>query len=112
MDLADITLKDRLMLLLGRRRLLMVDGDSMLPTLKSGDVVLIDPAANAAIGDIVVADHPYRQNVILIKRVENIDDRGRYILKGDNPGSSTDSRTYGSISQRDIMGKVICRYRY
>jgi nickel-type superoxide dismutase maturation protease len=81
----------------------------MYPTLKSGDVVLIDLRAFIAIGDIVVADHPYKQSVKMIKRIESIDPGGRYILKGDNPDGSTDSRTYGTIAKGDIKGKVVCR---
>jgi nickel-type superoxide dismutase maturation protease len=111
MELPEVTLKERLMLLFGRRRLLKVEGDSMLPTLTSGDIVVIDPGANAVEGDIVVANHPYIRSVRLVKRVERIDDRGRYVLKGDNPKSSTDSRTYGGIANIDITGKVVCKYK-
>jgi len=108
MELPEINWRQRLLMLVGRRRLLKVEGDSMHPTLKSGDVVLIDPGAFIAIGDIVVAQHPYKQSVKLIKRVESIELGGRYVLKGDNPAGSTDSRTVGTIAKADIAGKVIC----
>ena len=81
----------------------------MLPTLRSGDIVLIAPREKGCIGEIVAANHPYRQGVKLIKRVESIDTDGRYILTGDNPSESTDSRTFGSIAKYDIAGKVVCR---
>ena len=110
MGLPAVTLKERLMLLLGRRRSIKVDGDSMLPTLRSGDVVLVDPDANACVGDIVVVDHPYKQSVKLIKRVGSIDANGRYFLIGDDPDSSTDSRILGSIARSDVIGKVVSRF--
>ena len=109
MELPKINWRQRLLMLVGRRRLLQVEGDSMHPTLKSGDVVLIDPHAFIVVGDIVVAQHPYKQSVKMIKRVESIDPGGRYALKGDNPNGSTDSRTLGTIAKADIAGKVICR---
>lgn len=82
----------------------------MAPALKSGDVVLIDPKAKGSVGDIVVAHHPYKKSIRLMKRVEMIDESGRYTLKGDNPESSTDSRTFGSVAASDITGKVVCKY--
>jgi len=109
MELPEINWKQRLLLFVGRRRLLKIEGDSMHPTLKSADVVLVDPRASIAIGDIVVAKHPYKQSVKMIKRVESIDPGERYVLKGDNPDESTDSRNYGTIAKADIAGKVVCR---
>jgi nickel-type superoxide dismutase maturation protease len=109
MELPAINWKQRLLLFVGRRRLLKVEGDSMHPTLKSGDVVLVDPRAFIAIGDIVVAKHPYKQSVKMIKRVESIDAGERCVLMGDNPDGSTDSRSFGKIAKADIVGKVVCR---
>jgi nickel-type superoxide dismutase maturation protease len=106
MLLPAVTLKERLMLLIGCRLTIKVEGDSMMPTLHNGDIVVVEPNADASAGDIVVADHPYKRSVRLIKRVERIDDNGRYVLSGDNPEGSTDSRSYGSISKDDIRGKV------
>jgi nickel-type superoxide dismutase maturation protease len=80
----------------------------MLPTLKSGDIVLIDPREKGGVGEIVAANHPYMQSVKLIKRVESISTEGRYALTGDNPSESTDSRTFGSVAKHDIFGKVVC----
>jgi nickel-type superoxide dismutase maturation protease len=97
------------MLVLNGRKAYRVAGDSMLPTLKSGDIVLTDPRAEIYVGDIVAADHPYKQSVKLIKRVESIRPDGRYILVGDNLGESTDSRQFGTIARRNIAGKVVCR---
>ena len=81
----------------------------MLPTLNNGDVVLIEPTTNVAVGDIVLAQHPYKQSVKMLKRVEKIDENGRFSLVGDNPQESTDSRTFGTVSIEYIHGKAVCR---
>ena len=81
----------------------------MLPALKSGDTILVNPRAKIKPGDIVAANHPYITTVKLVKRVDSIDSQGRFVLTGDNPQESTDSRSFGSIAKNEIVGKVICR---
>ena len=101
--------KDRVMHLLGKRKIFRVQGDSMLPTLKDGDAVMIIPTKSIERGDVVLADHPYKSSVKILKRVSGIDREGRYSLTGDNPAESTDSRTFGSLSIEYIQGKAVCR---
>jgi nickel-type superoxide dismutase maturation protease len=100
---------DRLLLLIGRRRGFIVAGDSMLPTLKEGDRVLVDPNATLRSGDIVLADHPYKNSVRILKRVDRLEENGRLFLKGDNVRESSDSRTFGPVSKQSVRGKVTCR---
>jgi len=88
-----------------------VDGDSMVPSVRSGDRVLIDPKASVKPGDVVLARHPYKSNVRILKRLSSIEPDGRFYLSGDNPDDSTDSRTFGSISISDILGKVVARLK-
>lgn len=78
----------------------------MLPDLKDGEKVLVKTHESYQIGDIVVAKHPFKQSVVLIKRVSEIDENGVFLI-GDNPSESTDSRTLGKISIKDILGKVV-----
>jgi nickel-type superoxide dismutase maturation protease len=111
MEIRTAEWKDRILFFLGRYRALLVDGDSMLPTLKNGDTVLVDPCASGNIGEIVAANHPYRQNIKVIKRVESISPEGRYTLVGDNSSESTDSRTFGTVSKNDIAGRVVCKIK-
>lgn len=80
----------------------------MLPELKDGDIVLVKPPENLQVGDIVVAKHPFRKTPI-IKRITEFSTCGKLFLRGDNPGESTDSRSFGEIPEKDILGKVICR---
>ncbi len=95
----------------GFREIFLVEGDSMFPALKDGDLVLINPYADLAIGDIVLAQHPFKQSVKIIKRIKEISPEGKYYLVGDNPSGSSDSRSFGAISAKDILGKAVCRLK-
>ena len=100
------------LLLFDYRTRYRVEGNSMLPLLKEGDQVVVDENAKKfEIGDIVIAAHPFKKNVEMIKRVESIGEDGRYFLTGDNKDESSDSRTFGAVSVEYIKGKVISRLR-
>lgn len=101
--------KDLILLTLGRRVGFEVSGDSMLPTFKTGDCVLIDPKAKVTVGDVVLANHPYKKSVRMIKRITSIDSNANYFLAGDNKADSTDSQTFGKIPAKCILGKVVSR---
>jgi nickel-type superoxide dismutase maturation protease len=100
---------ERLLYFFGRRTAFLVEGDSMSPTLNSGDTVLVDPKADINVGDIVLADHPYKSSVAILKRVAEISADGRISLAGDNQAESTDSRTFGPVSIKSVIGRVECR---
>ena len=61
------------------------------------------------IGDIVVAHHPFKRDVMLIKQAAVSDDPDRVRLLGLNPGESTDSRSFGPVRAAAIVGRVTCR---
>jgi nickel-type superoxide dismutase maturation protease len=103
--------KEKVLFYLGRRRAILVEGDSMLPNLKNGDGILIDPDAPIAVGDIILAKHPFKKSVKILKRIAEIDQNGNYFLVGDNPAESTDSRTFGALSAKHILGKAVCRLK-
>lgn len=83
----------------------------MLPALKDGDAVLLNPKAKIATGDIVLANHPFKKSVKILKRVKEFDKKGDLILTGDNPAESTDSRTFGSVPLKCLIGKATCRLK-
>lgn len=83
----------------------------MLPVLKDGDLVLINPRTELKIGDIVLAQHPFKQSVKIIKRIKEITAEGRYFLVGDNLSESSDSRSFGSLAAKDILGVAVCRLK-
>jgi nickel-type superoxide dismutase maturation protease len=100
--------------LLRRRRRVRVKGESMLPTLRPGDELLVNPHAYhrhpIQPGDIVLVRHPFRADVTSVKRVTAVLDDGRCDLRGDNPAASEDSRSYGALSPSHILGRVTCRF--
>ncbi len=99
------------MFFLGKRRGFMVEGNSMLPTLKSGDAVLINPRSKFETGDIVLAKHPFKQSVKILKRIGEISQDGKFFLIGDNKDESSDSRSFSAIPKSEILGKAVCRLK-
>lgn len=97
---------------LGKRWRFRISGPSMLPTLRSGEDVLVHPVSATtplAPHDIVICFHPFKQNLRLVKRVsETFHDGGCYLLS-DNPAEGTDSRSFGVVSRSLIIGKVTSR---
>jgi signal peptidase I len=83
----------------------------MEPTIKNGESVLASGIpylfSKPKVGDIVVFR---RGGKVFIKRVVKIDpssDGDRYFVKGDNEKDSLDSRVFGWIERKDIIGKLI-----
>ena len=103
--------KERMLYFLGRRKAFVVSGDSMVPTLKSGAFVLVDPHSKIKIGDVLLAAHPYKTSVKILKRVVGIDAKNNLTLIGDNPAESTDSRTLGAVSIESILGRAVSRLK-
>jgi nickel-type superoxide dismutase maturation protease len=92
-------------------RLLKVQGDSLYPSYREGDYVLIAKiplvVLNPHPGDVVVFRHPHLG--LLIKRVEYFSpDRQSVFLLGTHP-NSVDSRQFGMVPIKDLLGKVIWR---
>ena len=108
-DLPKAGLFEIALVFLGSRHKYVCEGTSMNPTLKDGEVVLVDREAEIEVGDIVVARHPLEQTSEVVKRVARINERGHYFLVGDNADDSTDSRHYGAVTREYIKGKVVAR---
>jgi phage repressor protein C with HTH and peptisase S24 domain len=88
------------MVLLFRR----IVGDSMLPTLRAGSIIVASGLARKIqTDDIIIIRHEGAEKV---KRVINVNIDKIYI-EGDNKLRSTDSRHFGWLNSSDILGKVI-----
>lgn len=113
-ELKESSWRELLLWLLRCRKRFRVTGTSMVPLLRSGDEVLVDPRAYEQVaphvGDMVVSRHPYRADVRLVKRITAILEDGRCLLGGDNPSDSTDSRSFGAVAPQQILGRVISRF--
>ena len=97
----------------GRRARFRVAGASMAPTLAAGDHILVDLGAYRSAaprpGEVVLARHPYRTDVRMVKRVAAVAEDGRCALAGDNPDESADSRSFGWVPRGLVLGRVVLR---
>lgn len=84
-------------------------GKSMEPLICEGQSLLVSflpyffrkPKA----GEIIVLRSPKDKRYV-VKRIQKIE-KDRYFVVGDNKDKSTDSREFGLITKKDIVGKVI-----
>ena len=90
--------RELLLWLLRRRQRVRVAGGSMLPLLRDGAEVLVDPNAY---GDRSI-----------VKRIVAVLPDNTCILIGDNATASTDSRQFGAIPFDRIIGKVTSRFSH
>ena len=86
-----------------------VEGSSMMPQLKAGDLIFLLKTQKLKVGQIAIAKRPDRQNLLVIKRVKAVTKNG-YWLEGDNSSESDDSRIFGEVDKGLVLGKLIFRY--
>ncbi len=95
-------------------QIVQVDGHSMFPTFRDGDILCVDPDAYLTtppqIGDIVLADHPFIKDCTVIKRIHAIQAGNLFVLHGDSAVDSSDSRSFGPVALQCIRGKVVGRH--
>lgn len=79
----------------------------MLPTLELGqDIIVFNWRylfTQPKIGDLVVIRH---NKLEIVKRIQQVFKQGYFVI-GDNLKESTDSRSFGSVSKQEIVGKVV-----
>ena len=92
-------------------QLLKVTGESLSPFFVQGDYVLVTrlPSALRRIkpGDVVVFRHPAYGT--LIKRLEHLSEDGQELFVLGSHPESNDSRKFGLIPRRWVVGKVLWR---
>ena len=87
-----------------------IQGDSMWPTFTDGQLLRfceIDEGEDVLPGDVVLAYHPLKVDVLMVKRVHRIEPDGRLFLTGDQPDptSSEDSHNFGPVALDKIKAK-------
>jgi len=88
----------------------VVRGDSMEPTLRDGDRVVVRRLGRAPrAGDVVLVPDPRAPWRGLLKRIAAVGPEGLE-LAGDRPDRSTDSRQFGPVDPRSVEGRVLFRY--
>ena len=86
-----------------------VVGDSMLPTLLPGDRLVV-VARRLRRGDLVAVPDPRDRSRLLVKRAVEVTAAGTVVVRGDNPGASTDSRDFGPVPASSVAGVGVYRY--
>ena len=90
----------------------LVSGSSMWPTLSDGDKVICNPLAYShsrpEVGDVVLVQHPFHSNLLIIKRISEPQAEGEFSLTGDNPDptGSEDSHNFGPIPSASILAII------
>jgi nickel-type superoxide dismutase maturation protease len=92
-----------------RPRRFVVSGPSMLPTLVSGDRLLVARIGRLSAGDLVVLRDPTNPSRLICKRIVS-SDGVHVVVQGDNVRASTDSRAFGPVPVEQVVGRVIRRY--
>jgi nickel-type superoxide dismutase maturation protease len=83
---------------------------SMAPALLPGDWLLVLRTKRARAGQVVVARHPGRPGMFIVKRAARRTPTGWW-LESDNPnGGAVDSRVFGAVPADLIEGRVLLRY--
>ena len=87
-----------------------VNGDSMWPTLEDGNIARFEKilSDNLHKGQIVLVEHPLRNDFYLIKRISSVHGE-KIFLVGDNPdpNASEDSHNFGFVKSRKVLAVLI-----
>jgi signal peptidase I len=101
-----------------------VEGNSMLPTYRPGDrVVVSNVGYKPGVGDVVVVKQNSSNGRLDVKRIAGVpgdvvEFRGQpytlgedeWFVLGDNTEESVDSRRLGPVSRAAIRGRVLFKY--
>lgn len=75
--------------------------DSMYPTIKTGDVIMVVPKDEYEVGDIVAFEDGA---IIVTHRIIDENEDGTFVTKGDYEGNSVDTLP---LQEKYIIGKVV-----
>lgn len=84
----------------------------MEPALNEGDWIVVrwkPRRKRLTVGDIVVVERDDQPGVQYIKRIIKIEKK-RFWVEGDNSERSIDSKSWGFLNRKEIIGKYLFRY--
>lgn len=83
----------------------------MLPALRPGDWLIARRTHRIRPGQVVLAWHPSRDGLLLVKRAARRVDGGWW-LESDFPEApgAADSRAFGVVPDDKVVGRVLARY--
>ena len=85
----------------------VIHGDSMWPNFHDGDEVEFSALGDdeLKVGDVVVAAHPLKPSVVVVKRISKLVPPDRLFLVGDNPDptASEDSHNFGPVARSAVV---------
>ncbi len=84
----------------------------MEPFLRNNDMVLASSVpflfSKPKVGDVVVFKY---RNKFFVKRITKLNG-SKYFLKGDNIKDSFDSRKFGCLERKMILGKIFLNFKF
>jgi len=83
---------------------------SMEPALRAGDWLLVRRGGRIRAGQVVVARHPGRPELLLVKRAAELRPAGWWLTSDNLAASAVDSRRFGPVPPDLIEGRVLGRY--
>ena len=94
-----------------RIRIFKVHGDSMEPLFTHGDFIASYtlPFMRYRVGDIIVVSHPRYDRII--KRIDKINSKNEFSLRGDNLMKSVSSKSIGWIPNKWVTGKLLWQFK-
>ncbi len=100
----------------------IVQGSSMVPTFQNGDYLIIDEITyrfrEPERGEVIVFRYPKNPSQFFIKRIVGLSGetvggiilaQDEYYVLGDNNSASSDSRYWGPVKSKLIIGRAILR---
>ena len=88
----------------------MIQEESMQPLLYPGNLVLVNRLRKGKTGDVIVFENPKKDSsqMYLIKQIVKEENNRVYVL-GLSKIKSIDSRHFGWIDKKSIIGKMIAK---
>ena len=83
---------------------------SMEPVLRPGDWLLVRRTRRVRAGQIVLARHPERPTMLIVKRAARRQDGGWWLESANPAAGAVDSARFGAVPDALIEGRVLVRY--